>query len=81
MTYCIHSWCDKDRNLMDSWKDRNNLNSHYLVPCEHFEYGNGKYDKNERKRKKKMWHINSAFQKDLSDIDGGKFEGQKLRTV
>lgn len=45
MTYCVHSWCDKDRSLMDSWKDRNNLNSHYSVPCEHFEYGKGQYDK------------------------------------
>ena len=53
MTYCVHSWCDKDRNLMDSWKDRNNLNSHYLVPCEHFEYGNGKYDKMSEKERRR----------------------------
>lgn len=44
MTYCVHSWCDKDRNLMDSWKNRG-LDSHYMIPCEHFEYGKGKYDK------------------------------------
>lgn len=44
MTYCVHSWCDKDRGLMDSWRDRG-LNSHYMIPCEHFEYGEGKYDK------------------------------------
>ena len=53
MTYCVHSWCDKDRNLMDSWKDRNNLNSHYLVPCEHFEYGKGQYDKMSEKERRR----------------------------
>ena len=29
---------------MDSWKNRG-LNSHYMIPCEHFEHGKGKYDK------------------------------------
>ena len=52
MTYCVHSWCDKDRNLMDSWRDKG-IDSHYMTPCEHFEYGEGKYDRmTERERKK-----------------------------
>ena len=45
MTYCVHSWCDKDKNLMDSWKDGNITTSHYLVPCDFFEHGEGQYDK------------------------------------
>ena len=53
MTYCVHSWCDKDRNLMDSWKDRNNLNYHYSVPCEYFEYGKGQYDKMSEKERRR----------------------------
>lgn len=46
-TYCVQSWCDKDINLMDSIKKNND---HYIIPCDYFEAGKGKYDKiNERK--------------------------------
>lgn len=51
-TYCIHSWCDKDRNLMDSWNDKS-LNSHYSIPCEYFEYGEGKYDRMSEKERRR----------------------------
>ena len=37
---------------MDSWRDKG-IDSHYMTPCEHFEHGEGKYDRmTERERKK-----------------------------
>ncbi len=42
MYYCVHSWCDKDRGLMDTWE---NNTTHYVTPCKYFEYGGGRYDK------------------------------------
>ena len=51
MTYCVHSWCDKDKTLMDSWGNNKN---HYIEPCRHFEQGDGIYEEMSRKEKRKL---------------------------
>lgn len=44
---CGHSWCDRDKSLMDSYDFdetcRGNL-THYMDECEYFEEGNGIYE-------------------------------------
>lgn len=54
---CGHSWCDKDKSLMDSWDFdyetcHGNL-THYLKECDYFEEGTGVYEEIPEEEKQK----------------------------
>lgn len=51
MIYCVHSWCDKDKTLMDSWGNNKN---HYIESCSYFEQGEGIYEEMSREEKRKL---------------------------
>ena len=51
MIRCVHSWCDKDKTLMDSWGNNKN---HYIESCSYFEQGEGIYEEMSQKEKRKL---------------------------
>ena len=51
MICCTHSWCDKDKTLMDSWGNNKN---HYIEPCRYFEQGEGINEEMSQEEKRKL---------------------------